>query len=296
MYSVCVIGHITKDIQLIDGRATESMAGGTVNYTGIALRRLGLDTAIITKAANEDADETLRALREAGAKTYCHESAATTVFENTYSDGGLGVRSQAVRSIAAAFGPSDLDPVRANVIHLGPLTGEEMPVEFLEAASERADRVSLDVQGFVRSVERERVQLVDWAGKHEGLVHVDVLKASLREAQILSGEQDPERAAWTLADLGPDEVIVTLGSNGSLIVAEGRLWRIPAFPPRAVVDPTGCGDSYCAGYIFCRLRSDDIAAAGRFAAALSTLNLERHGPFEGDEDGVRALLRDAEAV
>lgn len=272
------------------------MPGGVVHYAGVALQGLGLDTAIITKAARDDAGEVLRMLREAGVTTYCRESPATTVFENIYSGGDLAVRSQAVRSIAAAFEPRDLGPVRAKVVHLGPLTREEMPPEFLAAVSKRAECVSLDVQGFVRSVERERVQLVDWAGKHEGLVHVDVLKANLREAQILSGEQDPERAAWTLADLGPDEVIVTLGSNGSLIVAEGRLWRIPAFPPRAVVDPTGCGDSYCAGYIFCRLRSDDVAAAGRFAAALSTLNLERHGPFDGDEDGVRALLRDAEAV
>ncbi len=272
------------------------MVGGVVHYAGMALRRLGLDTAIITKAANEDTNEILRMLREAGVRTYCRESPATTVFENIYSGGDLAVRSQAVRSIAAAFDPRDLDPVRAKVIHLGPLTREEMPTEFLAAVSKRAECVSLDVQGFVRRVERQKVRLVDWPDKKKGLAGVDVLKANLREAQILSGEDDPERAARTLADLGPSEVIVTLGSQGSFILAKGRCWSIPAFPPRALVDRTGCGDTYCAGYIFHRLRSDDIAAAGRFAAALASLKLERRGPYAGDAKDVGALLREAEAV
>lgn len=45
-----------------------------------------------------------------------------------------------------------------------------------------------------------------------------------------------------------------------------------------------------AGYLFHRMRSDDIAAAGCFAAALATCNLERTGPFVGDEREVRARL------
>jgi sugar/nucleoside kinase (ribokinase family) len=266
------------------------MPGGVVHYAGVALQGLGLDTAIITKAARDDAGEVLRMLREAGVTTYCRESPATTVFENIYSGGDLAVRSQAVRSIAAAFEPRDLGPVRARLVHLGPLTREEMPAEFLAAVSKRAERVSLDVQGFVRRLERQQVRLADWPDKKQGLAGVDVLKASLPEAQILSGEDDPERAARSLADLGPSEVIVTLGAKGSLILAAGRCWRIPAFAPRAVVDRTGCGDTYCAGYIFHRLRSDDIAAAGRFAAALATLKLERRGPYAGDAKDVGAVL------
>lgn len=266
------------------------MPGGVVHYAGVALQGLGLDTAIITKAARDDAGEVLRMLREAGVTTYCRESPATTVFENIYSGGDLAVRSQAVRSIAAAFEPRDLGPVRARLVHLGPLTREEMPAEFLAAVSKRADCVSLDVQGFVRHLERQQVRLADWPDKKQGLAGVDVLKASLPEAQILSGEDDPERAARTLADLGPGEVIVTLGAKGSLILAAGRCWRIPAFAPRTVVDRTGCGDTYCAGYIFHRQRSDDIAAAGRFAAALATLKLERRGPYAGDAKDVDAVF------
>jgi sugar/nucleoside kinase (ribokinase family) len=296
MHDVCVIGHVTKDVQRLGGRVAQEMAGGTVTYSGIALRRLGLDTAIVTKAAPDDADGVLGALREAGATPYLRKSPTTTVFENTYSGDDLEERRQVVRSVADAFDARDRGTVIANVIHLGPLTSGEMPAAFLAAVSKGADRVSLDVQGFVRGVEDGSVNRVDWPGKREGLGHVDVLKANLAEAQILTGEDDPARAARALAEFGPREVMVTMDGRGSIILAEGRLHSIPAYPPQALVDPTGCGDSYCAGYIYYRLRSDDIAAAGRFAAAVATLNLERQGPFAGDAEAVHDLLRSVKAV
>ncbi len=296
MPDVCIIGHVTKDISRFNERPGSELPGGVVYYAGIAFRSLGLETVIITKAAKDDADEILGKLREIGVKIYCSASGVTTVFENEYSGNALEFRNQKVQSIAAAFDPRDLGPVRAKTFHLGPLTNGEMSVGFLEAVSERGGRVFLDVQGFLRKIEDGKVRLVDWPDKREALAHVDVLKVNLAEAQILSGEEDSERAARKLAELGPEEVILTCGSKGSLVFAGGHLYDIPAYPPRIVTDPTGCGDSYGAGYIFHRLRSDDIGAAGRFAAALATLNLECRGPFWGDAQDVQARLRDAESV
>ena len=272
------------------------MPGGVVYYAGVAFQSLGLETVVVTKAAKDDAEDILGKLREIGVKTYCCASGVTTVFENDYSGNGLEFRDQKVRSIATAFDPRDLAPVWAKTFHLGPLTNGEMSVRFLEAVSQRGGRVFLDVQGFLRKIEEGKVRLVDWPDKREALAHVDVVKADLAEARILSGEEDPERAARKLAEFGPEEVVLTCGRKGSLILAGGHLYDIPACPPRIVADPTGCGDSYGAGYIFHRLQSDDIAAAGRFASVLATLNLECHGPFRGDAQDVQARLRDAETV
>lgn len=170
-----------------------------------------------------------------------------------------------------------------------------MPAAFLQAVSGCGGWVSLDVQGLLRAAVHGRIREQDWSEKRAGLAFVDVVKADGHEARLLSGEQDPAEAARRIAELGPTEVIITLGSGGSLILAGDRLYRIPAFRPRQGVDPTGCGDSYMAGYIFHRLKSDDIAAAGRFAAALATLKLEGFGPFSGSERDVYAVLERAES-
>lgn len=296
MFDVCIIGHVTRDIIRLHRRASNEMPGGVSYYAGMALRSLGLETAVISKAAKKDADEIMAKLQRIGVRTYCSATAATTVFENDYSGDGLEIRDQRVRSVASAFDPRDLGRLRAKIFHLGPLTDGEMSVGFLKAVSRRRGRVFLDVQGFLRRIDHGQVHLVDWRDKREGLVHVDILKANLPEARILSGEDDPEGAARAIADLGPAEVVVTLGGEGSLLLASGRVYRVPAFQPRAMADPTGCGDSYSAGYIFCRLQSDDIEAAGRFAAALATLKLQCNGPFVGDAREIRVLLGEAETV
>ena len=296
MFDVCIVGHATRDLIRVDGRAAKELPGGVVYYAATAARSLGLETAVIAKAAKEDADGIMAELRRIGVRTYCSATAATTVFENDYSGDGLGSGDQRVRSVASAFERRDLVRLRARIFHLGPLTEGDMTVGFLKALSRRRGRVFLDVQGFLRRVEHGRVRPVDWLDKGEGLAHVDVLKANLAEARVLSGEADPERAARAIADLGPTEVVVTLGGEGSLLLAAGRVYRVPAFRPRAIVDPTGCGDTYSAGYIYCRAQSDDVETAGRFAAAVATLKLQCHSPFRGDAGQVRALLAEAGSV
>ena len=290
MYDVCVIGHVTRDIVQIRDQAARELPGGAVYYTGTALRQLGLATAVVTKAAPHDAETLLQPLRETGVEVLCRRSEATTVFENIYAADNEDSRSQRVRTVAAPFAASDLGQVRAKAFHLGPLTAAELPVEVLRAVALRGGRVSLDVQGFVRSVDEGAVRAADWPEKRIGLACVDVLKADIQEARVLSGESNPERAAHALAEFGPDEVIITLGHTGSLILADGEAHHIPAIPPVRVVDPTGCGDTFMAGYIFSRLRADDVATAGRFATALATLKLERHGPFAGNASEVGGRL------
>ncbi len=290
MFDVCVIGHVTWDHISIPGYSTTRSPGGVAYYTAIALRNLGLETAVITRMARSDTVPLLHELKSVGAVVFCSSSKTTTVFENSYSDNTLDIRDQKLRSVASGFRRRDLNSVSANIFHIGPLTHGDMSSAFLGDVAARGGKVSLDVQGLLRLARDDRIILTDWKQKRKGLGYVDILKADQKEAQILSDRHDPEEAARVLSSFGPPEVIITLGSRGSIIVCDGRTYRIPAFPPRRVVDATGCGDTYVAGYLAQRLISDDIGRAGRFAAALATLKLESSGPFQGSHGEVEALL------
>ena len=290
MHDICIVGHVTRDVVRREGRVAETLPGGVAHYAGVALASLGLDTAVVTKLAEPDAGELLGPLAAAGATVTRRASPATTSFENAYTGPGFGHRRQRVDAVAAPFAPADLGDLRARMFHLGPLTEGDMSVAFLDAVAARGGRVSLDLQGFTRRLAAGAVRRVDWAEKARGLARVGLVKAGLEEARTLTGEDDPERAARALAALGPEEVVVTLGAAGALVWAGGRAYPIPAVAPRALVDPTGAGDSFMAGYLFRRLRSDDIAAAGRFAAALAACKLARSGAFTGEAREVRALL------
>jgi adenosine kinase len=75
-----------------------------------------------------------------------------------------------------------------------------------------------------------------------------------------------------------EALIVTRGSEGSVVHAGGRVWEIPCAKPRALVDPTGCGDAYRAGLIHGLLHSLDWQTSGRLASLLGAIKIESRGP------------------
>jgi len=288
-FDICVVGHVAKDI-LKAGQTTTLIPGGSAYYTALALQRLGLNVAVVTRGAKEDRDYLLHELLADKVAVFWNEGKSTTVFENTYSGDDLGAGTQAVKAMGAPFMAEDVAKIRARAFHLGPLFRKDMPLQVLEKAAKEARTVSLDVQGMVRPARLGQVIQQDWPDKRKWLGLVHLLKANAQEALILSGERDAERAAAVLASFGPREVVITLGGRGSIVYAEGTIDRIPSFTPRKLVDPTGCGDTYMAGYLCRRLRGSSPEEAGRFAAATATLKLEGLGPFKGTEEDVLAGL------
>lgn len=286
MYDVCIIGHITRDVIRINGKEKE-MPGGVAYYLPIALRSLGASVCLITKLAEKD-ESLLNDLVESNVDIVCSKSEETTTFENIYL-GGSNSRIQKVKRVAQSFTTADVPNVSARIFHLGPLTKEDIPLEILRILSKRS-RISLDVQGFLRRVQRQGIKSTDWEEKDEGLTYVKILKADKAEAEILSKEKDVRKAAVKLSQYGIDEIVITLGSQGSLIYSQAKFHCIPSFRPRRMVDATGCGDTYMAGYIYKRLKACNINEAGRFAAAVASLKLQESGPFRGTEKDVQNLL------
>lgn len=286
MVDVCVIGHITRDIIRI-GKVEKELPGGVAYYFSMALPSLGASVSLITKCAEED-KSLLNNLAKRNIGLFYRKSKQTTAFENIYLK-DFNSRVQKVTSLAAPFVPQDIPHVFPKYFHVGPLTNRDIPLDVLKVLSQQS-KVSLDVQGCLRTVAGGTITYSDWREKNEGLTYVNILKADEDEAKILSGEENIERAAERLATYGIDEIVITLGSRGSLIYSKGKFHRIPSFHPKKIVDPTGCGDTYMAGYLFKRLKSFPIFEAGNFAAAVASLKMERYGSFKGTEEDVEKFL------
>ena len=139
-------------------------------------------------------------------------------------------------------------------------------------------------------VRGENVFAVDWPEKEEALKYIHILKANEHETEVLTGCKNPREAALKLANWGVKEVLLTLGSMGSVIYADGEFHEIPAYPPTEIVDATGCGDTYMAGYLYMRNKGASYKEAGCFAAAMCTIKLEASGPFGGTEKDVWDII------
>jgi adenosine kinase len=73
-------------------------------------------------------------------------------------------------------------------------------------------------------------------------------------------------------------LIVTRGAEGSVIHTREGNFTIPCATPKAVVDPTGCGDAYRAGLIHGLLHGLDWETTGRLASLLGSIKIESRGP------------------
>lgn len=80
------------------------------------------------------------------------------------------------------------------------------------------------------------------------LDRVDIFLPNETEAQAISGQKETEPALRALARHAR-QVVVKCGACGAFSLQEGRLVHSPGFPVR-VVDTTGAGDSFDAGFLF----------------------------------------------
>lgn len=288
MKDICCIGHITKD-KIITPRQTVYMAGGTSFYFSYAFSHLPQNVSfqLVTKLG-EGEMKSVEDMRQAGIDVQVYPSSHTVYFENKYGD-NQNDRTQRVLERADPFTVDEMREVNAGVYHLGSLLSDDFSTEVVKYLSTKG-RISIDAQGYLREVRGEKVYPIDWAEKREILAHTDIIKVNEHEMEVITGFTDPRAAAKCLAEWGVKEVCVTLGSEGSIILAEGKFYDIPAYEPKEIVDATGCGDTYSAGYLWCRAQGMGFEESGKFAAAMCTLKLEHSGPFDGSIDDVRRVM------
>lgn len=288
MKDICCIGHITKD-KIITPRQTVYMAGGTSFYFSYAFSHLPQNVSfqLVTKLG-EGEMKSVENMRQAGIDVQVYPSRHTVYFENKYGE-NQNDRTQRVLERADPFTVDEMREVNAGVYHLGSLLSDDFSTEVVKYLSTKG-RISIDAQGYLREVRGEKVYPIDWAEKREILAHTDIIKVNEHEMEVITGLTDPRAAAKCLAEWGVKEVCVTLGSEGSIILAEGKFYDIPAYEPKEIVDATGCGDTYSAGYLWCRAQGMGFEESGKFAAAMCTLKLEHSGPFDGSIDDVRRVM------
>jgi sugar/nucleoside kinase (ribokinase family) len=287
-----VIGPVARDINTIGGTAYKPRAGGAAYYSTMVYTHLGLRAAVLTKVAPRDEATLLRELRAAGATVFNRPTATTTTFRNIYALGNADGRLQRVDARADRLSVADLPPIGARIWQIGPLTDGDIDPAIIARCAGAGGTVGMDVQGLTRRIVAGEVRASEPMGGADHLRHVDVLKADEEEILTYTGCASVDEAVARVRAAGVREVLITRGSRGSMVFADGDPLEVEAVPPRCVADATGCGDTYLAAYMAHRLTGADRADCARFAAAAASLNIETLGAFRGSADAIAARRRD----
>ena len=108
------------------------------------------------------------------------------------------------------------------------------------------------------------------------LPHVDFFFCNTREACFLTGEDDPIDAVRALRTRGAWAVVLKLGTEGCRIESPDLNEHIPGLPTE-VVDTTGAGDAFAAGFIAAMLCDNDLLEACRAGNAAGARILKALG-------------------
>ena len=85
-------------------------------------------------------------------------------------------------------------------------------------------------------------------------------------------------AIFRILQQGPKYLIVTLGERGSVFAERnGKILRIPAYPEKAMVDPTGAGDAMIGGWLSSFLSTKDPLWAVSVGTGLASLLVRSRG-------------------
>lgn len=108
------------------------------------------------------------------------------------------------------------------------------------------------------------------------------------EAKLLS-----DRTARSIEQLasGVKALIVTKGSAGSEIYADGQRYDIPCVEAEEIVDPTGCGDAYRSGLLYGIANNLDWTTTGRLAAVMGAIKIAHRGGQNHQPDRKEILVR-----
>jgi sugar/nucleoside kinase (ribokinase family) len=245
---------------------------GTAGGTVIDLAKLGLSCqAVGAVGDDEKADFVLGHMAKAGID--CRLMRQVEGVETSATI--LNVRANGERPALHARGASDHFDVPASILsdvldcrflHLGgtgllaKMDGEPSRA-LLQAAQEAGCVTTWDLVGAGPDT---------WPFVEPLLPHIDYFVPSIEEAEILSGVTGVEENIQFFQSRGVKCVVLTMGADGSMIAdGEGRV-HVPVYDIE-VVDTTGCGDAYTAGFIAGLADDRSLLECGHLGTASASL-------------------------
>jgi sugar/nucleoside kinase (ribokinase family) len=223
------------------------------------LGRFGVDTSQLVRRDGVQTSASVLPIRPDGSRPALHVIGANA-------------------SYAAADAPMDAIAA-ADYLHLGApeFMGGEEAAKILIHAREHGTVTSADLL----APGEQAAAILDWIAP--ALEHLDYLLPNDEQVLGLTGETDLEAGCQALLERGVGCVAVTRGADGALVVDADGVRAVPAFAVD-VVDTTGCGDAFSAGFLrglsLGRSRPD-AAVLGSAAAAIVATGLgSDHGDFD----------------
>lgn len=289
---ITAIGNPVYDYIKTQKIETEGrILSGCSTNAALALAKLGEKVRLIGSIGEDFKSSFIQSLEKLGIESYIAPSKESGGFSLIYYD-DFGNRTLDLLGRANGIGTIAADLYKdSEAVLIGPILGEVSLEEIAKIRENFGGLFFCDPQGLLRNADdKGRIFHEKADGIEKALAQFDIVKPNELEAKVLTGidcRKEPHKAAETMKGWGPKLVIVTLAELGSLIYDGKDFVEIPPYEID-LVDATGAGDTYMAGFTFEYLRTGDLRKSGCFASCVSSIMIEQVGPeFRMEENEVR---------
>jgi sugar/nucleoside kinase (ribokinase family) len=276
---IAFVGHVCVDKNVVRGE-TETLYGGGVVHGAVTAQRLGAEAVVVTKCAEPDRPG-FHLMSDVGVQVIFLPTPTSTSIRNVYPSDNPDDRESTLIARATPFGEADLDRIdelKADVVHVNPLWFGEFPPSLLATLRPRAPMLCADAQGFLRVAGPDgNMTHRDFVGKREALSLLDLFKVDSKEALLLTGEEDPQKAIRAVRALGPRLVLLT--HRDGVCVYDGSALHESPFSAYTLEGRTGRGDTCTASFLVARSRGMSLREAAGFAADITSRKMQYRGPF-----------------
>jgi sugar/nucleoside kinase (ribokinase family) len=285
IYDLVCIGNYTKDT-IISPQGVKYVDGGAINYAAHAAHRLVKKVAVVTRLAEEDRRVVDKFIQD-GIDCYASYTPQSTTMRLEYPNSDPDFRYLSVASTAGSITAKDLEGLQTRAALIGTSFRGETGLDVMQTLSEKEIMLGADMQGYVRVLRGQSLKYETWDEMEKALPYLDVLKSDAVEARELTGEEDIHTAAKVFASLGAKEILFT-HRDGLLLYAKGEFYSA-GFYPKSLDGRSGRGDTCFGAYMAKRLSAEPPEAM-IWSAAITTLKMERLGPFDRSMEEVEQLL------
>lgn len=204
----------------------------------------------------------------------------------------LGLARDCVRQVpgtltAQAFITTDLDDNQITAFHPGAMNHSQLNRVTGEMGAHLAIIAPDGREGMLqraRELSQQRIPFMFDPGQGLPMFSREELLAFVEQASYIAvndyeGKLLEERIGKKLEALAPlvKAMVITRGASGSVIYAEGQRLDIPCVKATDVIDPTGCGDAYRAGFLYGIASGFDWRKTGQLAALMGAIKIASRG-------------------
>lgn len=230
------------------------------DFLTLLMSRRGIDTSRLARKQRVQTSATILPIRPNGERPALHVPGASTSLE---------------------LADIDLDAVAcADVLHVG---APDVLADFTRESLHKVLTVAKDNDVIVTVDLLYSGEAATFDLLRPLLPLVDYFMPNEEQLRAITGASDLDDAVGVVRAVCPATVVVKMGPDGSLVAGDGPPIRIPALPVE-VVDTTGCGDAYSAGFIVGLARGWELSAAAWFGTAAAALVAQGLGSDAGIVD------------